>query len=164
MLIRTSACVLVLGFTLTAAGCGDDEEAAPDAPSAPVVTTQEGGTAELPPATDGTETASREDQEGGAGDEEEARSEVELEFSQDGGLEPPLVRVAPFIAVKLIVRSTDGSEYNLSVSGPTSGGGAAGSTETAIDLEGLRRGQKYEVRERRTGSVTAIVASDEVGP
>ena len=159
MLIRTFACLFVLGVTLVVTGCGDDEdEAAREAPTADVVTTQEAGTAELPDAP-----TSPEDEEGGAGDEEPARSEVELEFTRDG-LEPPIVRVAPFIAVKLIVRSVDGSEYDLSVSGPLSGGGANGNTETDLDLEGLRPGQKYEVREKNSGSVTAIVASDEVGP
>ena len=159
MLIRTSACLFVLALTLSVTGCGDDEEPAVEAPAADVVTTQEGGTAELPDAP----ATSPEEQEGGAGDEEAARSEVELEFSRDG-LEPPIVRVAPFIAVKLIVRSVDGSEYNLSVSGPLSGGGANGTTEADLDLEGLRPGQKYAVREKNTGAVTAIVASDDVGP
>jgi hypothetical protein len=164
VLIRTSACLFVLAFTVGVTGCGDDEEdtdarSTITAPSAPVVTGEETteGTAELPPST------SPEEQEGGAGDEEEARSEVELEFTSRG-LEPPIVRVAPFIAVKLIVRSVDGAEYNLTVSGPTSGGGANGTTEADLDLEGLRPGQKYEVRERNTGSVSAIVASDDVGP
>ena len=158
MLTRTFACVFVLGFTLSVTGCGDDDEPVVEAPTADVVTTEEGATAELPDAP-----TSPEEQEGGAGDEEAARSEVELEFSRNG-LEPPIVRVAPFIAVKLIVRSVDGSEYDLTVSGPQSGGGANGTSQTDLDLEGLRPGQEYEVRERNTGSVTAIVASDEVGP
>jgi hypothetical protein len=148
----------VLALTLPVTGCGDDEEPAVDAPTADVVTTQEAGTTELPDAPN-----SPEEQEGGAGDEEAARSEVVLEFSHEG-LEPPIVRVAPFIAVKLIIRSVDGSEYNVSVSGPRSGGGAAGSSEADLDLEGLRPGQRYEVRERTSGSVTTIVASDDVGP
>lgn len=148
----------MLSLTLAVTGCGDDEEPAVEAPTADVVTTQDAGTAELPDAP-----TSPEEQEGGAGDEEAARSEVVLEFSNEG-LEPPIVRVAPFIAVKLIVRSVDGSEYNVSVSGPRSGGGAAGSSEADLDLEGLRPGQKYAVREKNTGSVTAIVASDDVGP
>jgi hypothetical protein len=168
VLIRTFACLLVLGFTLGVTGCGDDEDsgdgAATEAPSAEIVTTEGSGTAELPPSTETApdEEASPEDQEGGAGDEEAARSEVVLEFTRDG-LEPPIVRVAPFIAVALIVRS-DGTEYDIAVSGPRSAGGANGTTETDIDLDGLRPGEKYEVRERNTGSVTAIVAGDDAGP
>lgn len=163
MLNRTFVSVTAIALVLGASACGDDEESRQGsgitAPSAPVVTGEDTrvGTAELPA------TGSPEDEEGGAGDEEAARSEVELEFSADG-LEPPIVRVAPFIAVRLIVRSVDGSEYDLTVGGPLSGGGANGTTEADLDLEGLRPGQKYEVRERNTGSVAAIVASDEVGP
>lgn len=163
-MIRTSACLCTLALML--AGCGGDAEpAATTAPSAPVVTTQEGGTAELPapPTGTGKGSTSPEDRPGGAGDEEPARSEVELRFSRDG-LEPPIVRVAPFIAVRLIVRSVDGSDYDLAVNGPASSGGASGSSKADLDLAGLRPGQKYEVVERNTGSKAAIVASDAVGP
>lgn len=165
MLNRTFVCVAALALGLGAAACGDDDEKGGEgsgitAPAAPVVTGEDttSGTAEIP-----APGGSPEDEEGGAGDEEAARSEVELEFSSRG-LEPPIVRVAPFIAVRLIVRSVDGTEYDLTVGGPLSGGGANGTTEADLDLEGLRPGQKYEVRERNTGSVAAIVASDEVGP
>lgn len=151
---------------LAAAGCGDDEEptagttATPPPPATtPLDSDDVTGTATVEEQAPPT---SPEDQPGGAGDEEAARNEVVLEFSEDG-LSPRRVQVAPFIAVRLIVRS-DGTEYNLSYTGPVSAGGAAGDSEADFDIDGLRPGQEIEVVERKTDSRAVIVASDAVGP
>ncbi|MEX2194048.1 MAG: hypothetical protein WD844_02075 [Thermoleophilaceae bacterium] len=148
---------------LLIAGCGDDEESGdPDVATAPVVTTDRVQTAEIP-GTDSDEATSPEDQPGGAGDEEPARSEVVIDFSEEG-LSPTEVQVAPFIAVVLVIRSTDGTEYNLSYTAPAEGGGANGTTEADFDIDGLRPGQKIEIEERNTDSTATVVASDEAGP
>ena len=163
MLIRTSAGVLALTLMLVAAGCGDDEESGDSSvATAPVVTTDRVQTAQIPD-TDTDEAGSPEDQPGGAGDEEAARSEVIIEFSKDG-LSPTEVRVPPFIQVVLVIRSTDGTEYDLSFKAPSAGGGANGTTEADFDIDGLRPGQEIEIEERNTDSRSKVVASDDVGP
>lgn len=153
------ACALILAL----GGCGDDEESGDSGvPTAPVVTTDRVQTAVIEP-TDTGEATSPEDQPGGAGDEEAARSEVILEFSKDG-LSPSEVRVPPFIKVVLVIRSTDGTEYDLTFKAPSAGGGANGTTEADFDIDGLRPGQEIEIEERNTNSTAKVVASDEVGP
>lgn len=150
---------------LAIGGCGDDEESGDSSvATAPVVTTDRVQTAQIPdPDTDTDEAGSPEDQPGGAGDEEAARSEVIIEFSKDG-LSPTEVRVPPFIQVVLVIRSTDGTEYDLSYVAPSSGGGANGTTEADFDIDGLRPGQEIEIEERNTNSRSKVVASDDVGP
>lgn len=148
---------------LAVVGCGDDEENGdPDVATAPVVTTDRVQTAQIPDTETG-EGTSPEDQPGGAGDEEAARSEVIIEFSRDG-LSPTEVRVPPFIQVVLVIRSTDGTEYNLTYKAPSSGGGANGTSEADFDIDGLRPGQEIEIEERNTDSRAKVVASDDVGP
>lgn len=161
-MIRTFGGVCACALALAAAGCGGDEESGDSTvATAPVVTTDRVHTAETPEA--GTDTAtSPEDQPGGAGDEEPARSEVVLDFSEQG-LSPAEVRVPPFIPVVLVIRS-DGTEYDLSYTAPAAGGGANGTTEADFDIDGLRPGQTIEVEERNTDSTATIEASDEVGP
>lgn len=166
VLIRTSAglCALALVF---AAGCGDDEERSAATTSTGIAT---GAATETQPATvpeaGATDTTGREtspeDQPGGAGDEEAARSEAVLEFGS-AGLSPEEVRVPPFIPVVLIVRS-DGTEYDLTYRAPSSGGGANGTTEADFEIDGLRPGQEIEVVERNTDTTATVVASDDVGP
>ena len=162
-MIRISAGLLVLLLTLLVASCGSDDE--PDEPdavrTAPTATAEETAT-ERPPT--GTREASPEDQPGGAGDEEPARSEAVLEISRAGALSPKRVQVAPFIAVKLILRPARGRDYEVTVRGPAYTGQAGGNRESDLDLEGLRPGQQYEVEENESGSRALIVASDDVGP
>ena len=144
-------------------GCGDDEESGDSSvATAPVVTTDRVQTAQIE-TTETTEGTSPEDQPGGAGDEEAARSEVIIEFSKDG-LSPTEVRVPPFIQVVLVIRSTDGTEYDLTFKAPSAGGGANGTTEADFDIDGLRPGQEIEIEERNTNSNAKVVASDDVGP
>ena len=163
MLIRTFAGVLSLTLMLFAAGCGDDEESGDSSvATAPVVTTDRVQTAQIP-GTDTSDGASPEDQPGGAGDEEVTRSQVIIEFSKDG-LSPTEVRVPSFIQVELVIRSTDGTEYNLSYKAPSSGGGANGTSEADFDIDGMRPGEEIEIEERNTNSRAKVVASDDVGP
>ena len=55
---------------------------------------------------------SPEDQPGGAGDEEPARS-LALLTGEGGRITPPTVRVPAFISIRVELRSGDGREYGL---------------------------------------------------
>lgn len=165
-MIRTFGGVCFCALVLAAAGCGEDEEngdsTVATAPALTAVPAETVDTGETGAETDSGDGGSPEDQPGGAGDEEAARTEVVLEFSPQG-LEPNEVRVSPFIPVELIIRS-DGAEYDLSYTAPSSGGGANGTTEADFEIDGMRPGQEIEVEERNTDSRARIVASDDVGP
>jgi hypothetical protein len=176
---RTAALLAtVLALGLTACG-GDDEddagsaangattgertdtattETAPATTTDTTATTETGGEAEgggaKPPTT------SPEEQEGGAGDEVPASSQA-LITGNGGKLSPGTVRVPPFIAIRVQLRSADGVEYELS------GGGksvkAGGEIETAgTTFDGLRSGERL-VLSGPQGKVT-IVANAEPGP
>jgi hypothetical protein len=72
------------------------------------------------------------------------------------------VRVPPFIAVRLVVRSADGRRYRIRVPGgavDVRDGGTA-----SLNLEGLRPGERYVGRVRPSGQVVRIEASAEPGP
>jgi hypothetical protein len=114
---------LVLGL---AAGCGGDDEEPERTATAPATETE--GTTEE--ATEGeteteareeeteTETESPEDQPGGAGDEEPARSQA-LFTGRGGRIGPRVVRVPAFIAIRVELRSSDGRTYTLRIGGRT---------------------------------------------
>ncbi len=114
----------------------------------------EGGGAEAPRGE------SPEDQPGGAGDEVPASSQA-LITGRGGRLHPTVVRVPPFIAIRVQLRSADGVEYRLS-----GGGGkveAGGEIESAATtFEGLRAGERL-VLSGPQGKVT-IEANAEPGP
>jgi len=166
------ATVVVLGL----AACGDDEEdngatgygagtkteqtdtAATETTATQTTGTETGGEAEgggaKPPST------SPEEQEGGAGDEVPASSQALI--TGDGGkLSPGTVRVPPFIAIRVQLRSADGVEYELSGGGKTIKAG--GEIETAgTTFDGLRSGEKL-VLSGPQGKVT-VIANAEPGP
>jgi hypothetical protein len=170
--------MLATVFALALAACGDDEDgnggsgygsgsktgqtATETTDTAPTDTartvTETGGEAEgggaKPPST------SPEDQEGGAGDEVPASSQALI--TGDGGkLSPGTVRVPPFIAIRVQLRSADGVEYELTGGGKTVKAG--GEIETAgTTFDGLRTGAKL-VLSGPQGKVT-IVANAEPGP
>jgi len=181
-MLRISKCsvaVLASVVALGLAACGDDEDdGATDAnggstteqvettatETAPVETegettgTETGGQAEGGGAT--PPTTSPEEQEGGAGDEVPASSQALI--TGDGGkLSPGTVRVPPFIAIRVQLRSADGVEYELSGGGKTVAAG--GEIETAGTLfDGLRPGKRL-VLSGPHGKVT-VVANAEPGP
>jgi hypothetical protein len=122
-------------------------------------TTETGGEAEgggaKPPAT-----VPSEDQEGGAGDEVPASSQA-LVTGNGGKLSPGTVRVPPFIAIRVQLRSADGVEYELTGGGKTiKAGGEIESAGTTFD--GLRTGEKL-VLTGPQGKVT-VIANAEPGP
>lgn len=180
-----SKCSLALLATVAAMGlaaCGDDdgggnasgygggakteqtdtgaETTATETTETEATGTETGGEADDGGAKAPTTTVPSEDQEGGAGDEVPASSQALI--TGDGGkLSPGTVRVPPFIAIRVQLRSADGVEYELSGGGKTVKAG--GEIETAATtFDGLRSGRKL-VLSGPSGKVT-IVANAEPGP
>jgi hypothetical protein len=163
---------------LALAGCGGDDDEEPAAqgetnPPAPTVT--EGDTeteAETEPELEPTETVeppaetegttSPEDQPGGAGDEEPARS-LALFTGENGRITPRVVRVPAYIAIRVELRSGDGEEYALTFEGETiTVSGGLGSVSTTLD--GLRPGQAVEGTVTGASGKVRIEATAEPGP
>lgn len=181
-MVRPSKCSLALLATVFAFGlaaCGDDDDGGSDSSSGGGSTTEQTDTATTETIateteTTGTETGGEaedggakapatvpsEDQEGGAGDEVPASSQA-LVTGSGGKLSPGTVRVPPFIAIRVQLRSADGVEYELEGGGKTVKAG--GEIETAATtFDGLRSGEKL-VLSGPQGKVT-IVANAEPGP
>ena len=173
--------LVALALVLVAAGCGgDDEEQAgttetgppPTAEPAPTATeeTEETETEETeteveeePEPTETSEPpASPEDQPGGAGDEEPARS-LALFSGEDGRITPRTIRVPAFISIRVELSSEDGEEYGLTFEGETirvSGGLASVSTT----IDGLRPGESVVGTPTGPGNRVRIEATAEPGP
>ena len=157
-----TACVVAL----VAAGCGGEgEQGGPSPPGRTEATTQTEAertdSVEVPtgrPRRTETRprTTSPEDEPGGAGDEEPARTEA-LVTGRGGRLSPRIVRVPPFIAVRVVLRSGDGSAYALRLGRAT------------LRVDGRRRSASADVDGMRPGESLAgggvrIEASAEPGP
>ena len=167
--------VLALALVLALAGCGgDDEEPAATTEAQPpptaTATEAETETAEVEDEVENPETetaepespSSPEDQPGGAGDEEPARS-LALFTGENGRIAPRVVRVPAFISIRVELRSADGREYGLTFEGETirvSGG--LGSVSTSID--GLRPGDAVVGTPTGAANRVRIEATAEPGP
>lgn len=175
--LRAAGAALLTCTALALSACGDDDEGRVEqdtastttAPSttptetAPVTTETEAKTqtAAEPEAGSGTGGAAPgEEQEGGAGDEIGASSQA-LVTGRGGKLAPRVIRVPPFIAIRVELRSADGRTYELGARGKTlraDGDIASASTTFA----GLRPGRELVL----TGPSGRVVveASAEPGP
>jgi hypothetical protein len=173
-----ASCLAIAGGTV---GCGDDETDSTE----PAVTAQPTDTtsAETPPRPDETEAAETEPAEtdedeadggrtaapsgeppeslpGGAGDEVPASSQA-LITGRRGRLHPTVVRVPPFIAIRVELTSADGVEYELAGGGrDVKAGGEIRSASTTY--QGLRPGKRL-VLSGPQGKVT-VEATAEPGP
>ena len=185
---RQTFTALALALLLALAGCGgdDDEPAAtteappPTAEPEPTEPTEteeaeteetEAEEPEAEPEPAEPEPAepepaeppeSPEDQPGGAGDEEPARS-LALLTGEGGRITPRRVRVPAFISIRVELRSEDGREYGLTFDGETirvSGG--LSSVSTTID--GLRPGEAVVGTPTGPGNRVRIEATAEPGP
>ncbi|HMJ95164.1 MAG TPA: hypothetical protein VK486_04890 [Thermoleophilaceae bacterium] len=113
-----------------------------------------------------TETApaesTPEDQPGGAGDEEPART-LALFTAKDGRITPRVVRVPAFISIQVELRSPNGDKYGLRFGDVkiTAGGGLS-SVSTTID--GLRPGKAIVGTPSGPGNRVRIEATAEPGP
>jgi hypothetical protein len=154
-----------MAVAVAGVGCGGDDEEkrvgtgpSPSTPAPTQTKTQEQG--RQPTSPWGT---SPEDQPGGAGDEAPARSPALL-TGRGGRIRPRLVRVLPFIPIRVELRSADGRAYALRFGqkvlrvGPQV---AAMSTT----LPGLHHGQAVTGRPvGGSGNPVRIEASAEPGP
>jgi hypothetical protein len=173
--VRKSSRIFVLiaafGLLMAFSGCGGDDEESSSAPStAPAGTSSETATAEAPTETepvveDKTESEpaeSPEDEPGGAGDEEPART-LALFTANDGRITPRVVRVPAFISIEVQLRSADGAKYRMRFGDTTiSVGGGLGSVSTTID--GLRPGEAIVGTPEGPGNRVRIEATAEPGP
>jgi hypothetical protein len=171
-----AALLVLLAFT----GCGGDDEPVAQDPrtsQAPELSTgtdrqpTDGTASEAQPADPdtstpepkmpSTETSSPEDEPGGAGDEEPIG--VDAEFTGRGGkVAPRVVKVPPFIAVRVTLISADGRDYQLQIGRQSLTTGSAHKRDS-VTLAGLRQGGAYRGRLAGGGAVR-IEASAEPGP
>jgi hypothetical protein len=169
-----------LALALSAAGCGGDDEDSTNASTdknagpptktvtVPTQTTPKGGTGTgTTPSEEkkGTGSApakgkSPEDQPGGAGDEEPARSEVVL-TGKGGRIGPLLVKVPPFIAIHVELRSGDGKPYVIGFGRRILRVGPKGARSSAT-FAGLRPGKRLSGA--AVSGKVVIEASAEPGP
>ena len=173
---RTPVAAAALALMLALSGCGGDDEEASTTPAA--TTPAETAETELErPETEreeqpnevetGTETGtaraeSPEDQPGGAGDEEPART-LALFTARDGRISPRVVRVPAFISVRAELRSADGASYGLRFGDTTIRAGGELSSASAT-LDGLRPGEAIVGRPMGRGNPVRIAATAEPGP
>jgi hypothetical protein len=174
---RTTLCVsarallalLLVGvFGLLSPACGgDDEDSEPPAETAPATTAPPPVTTPPPEAPgrrgggDDPDTEPRTVPPEEQGDEEPIRSEAV--FTGTGGrLTPREVRVPAFIAIRVILRSTDDRVYTLRIGGSELTIGAAGRRVAELELDGLLPDEAYRGKSPQ-GNVR-VVASAEPGP
>jgi hypothetical protein len=147
--------------------CGGDDEddgdtAAETAPIATVpapVTTPPAETPDTTKAPDPDEEPRTVPPEEEQGDEEAIRSEAV--FTGKGGrLTPRQVRVPAFIAIRVILRSTDGGAYSLTIEGHRLS--INGNATDELELDGLLPDKSYAGKSPQ-GNVR-VVASAEPGP
>ena len=169
----------VLGLTLPA--CGSDDEPADTEASRPSARTETRSKATATARSKATVTqrqeqsrapateapapepppTSPEDQRGGAGDEEPART-LALLTGRNGRITPQVVRVPAFISIRVELRAADDRSYGLRFDGRTlRAGGRLSSASTTLD--GLRPGDAVTARALGGGSVR-IEATAEPGP
>jgi hypothetical protein len=145
------------------------EETAPETTPDETETETEAETEQEPepePETDTGPSVSPEDEPGGAGDEEPART-LAMFTGEDGRIVPRVVRVPAFISIRVELRSADGQPYGLAFATDTSSvrirvSGALGSVSSTID--GLRPGQAITGNPIGNGTPVRIEATAEPGP
>lgn len=173
------AAILVAAALVLGAGCGDDEgrvtQESVDTATTP--TTPESTPSETAPARTAPEQerepappapskrpqpapSAPEDQPGGAGDEVPISSQALL-TGKGGRIRPRLVRVPPFIAVRVELRSADGERYSLRF-GKRLIRVSAALPSVSRRFDGLRPGRRL-VGRGSSGTVV-IEASAEPGP
>jgi hypothetical protein len=168
--IRRCAAALLVAGLLTLSGCGgdDDEEPSTESPAVTAPTETEGAesapaeTMETTPPPETQPTESPEEEEGGQGDEEPART-LALFTARGGRITPRAVRVPAFISIQVELRSADGQTYGLKFGDTTiTAGGELNSVSTTID--GLRPGEGIVGRPTGAGNPVRVEATAEPGP
>ena len=165
----TLACALLAAL----GGCGGDDEPAATTERPPESTPTQTATAPTeteevrtgapprPPHAE-PEEPSPEDRPGGAGDEEEARVPAQL-TGRGGRITPRVVRVPPFLAIRVTLRSADGRAYGIRVGRKqVRTGGQV--TSATLEIDGLRPGAAVTAEPVGEGNPVRIVANAEPGP
>jgi hypothetical protein len=166
-LIRPFVGICVLGLILLgSAGCGGDDEpktaGAPDKTSGPVTQTQAESTETVVEGTTTDRTSPEQEVPGGPGDEEPAYSQALL-TGRNGRINPPLVQVPPYIAIRVELHSADGVPYGLRF-GNAKLQTRARETDSVL-LGGLRPGRRViGTPVGGGGNRVVISASAEPGP
>ena len=173
---RRLGAAALIGAALVLGACGDDDEGRVQQETAATTTSTtstptdtapaqtEERTAPEPAQTEATEgTAGAppgEEQEGGAGDEV-AASSLALVTGRGGRLSPRLIRVPPFIAIRVELRAADGKTYELGAKGKKVRADRD-ITSASTTFDGLRPGRRLVL----TGPSGRVVveASAEPGP
>lgn len=173
LLALTCVCLLVL------VGCGSDDEGGgtTGTVSAPTETQIDTETEALTETEIETETeveteteattptsTSNEDQPGGGGDEEPARSQALL-TGKGGRITPTVVKVPPFIAIRVELRSSDGKTYSLDFGNGKQVTANQQISSSSTQFPGLRPEQKLVGRPvGGAGNRVTILPSAEPGP
>jgi hypothetical protein len=170
---------IALMALLLVAGCGGGEKRTSGTGTTPAATTNPSTTTQAettptqtqtapsktttqPSSTTNGGTSSPETQQGGAGDEEAARTEVTF-VGSGGRITPTTVRVAPFIQIKVRLLSRDKAHYAIEVAGRRMDAGAQG--DSARTIPGLRQEKSYTVTVTAgSPSRLKIIGSSEPGP
>jgi hypothetical protein len=167
---RTVVPALAVALLIALGGCGGDDEETSSAPPAtvPAETATAETETETAPAVEPTvtevapEATAPEEQPGGAGDEEPART-LALFTADNGRITPRVVRVPAFISIQVELRSKDGREYGLRFGDVTiRAGGEINSASTVID--GLRPNEAVVGRPAGAGNRVRVEATAEPGP
>jgi hypothetical protein len=167
---------LTVGLALLAAsalpalvGCGGDKEPSdttakpPAAPkSAPTGATAKSTPGPITQTAPSRTTTSPEQGTGGAGDEEGNRAPALL-TGRAGRIAPPVVRVPPYLAIRVELRSADGRKYALRFGRRTIQAGGHISSASA-SFPGLRPGKTLVGRPIGAGNPVRIEANAEPGP
>ncbi|MFL5888122.1 MAG: hypothetical protein ACJ76M_03460, partial [Solirubrobacteraceae bacterium] len=125
--MRAHLAAILAGALATAlaacGGGGSTSTVQPNPPPGPATSTSKqststgkDGSAHTPETP--TTSSSPEDKPGGAGDETPARFDASL-TGRGGSIGPRQVQVAPYISVRVLLRSADGQHYQLRVNGKT---------------------------------------------
>lgn len=150
------------------AGCGGDDEGskATKTATAEQTATQTATTETATAPTETTETGntstSPEDQPGGQGDEEPARSQA-LFTGRGGRVRPTVVRVPAYIAIRVVLRSGDGAAYALRFKGHVIQVNGSKRSVTA-DFAGLRPGKVLAGSGVNGSNAVRVEATAEPGP
>src|SRR4051812_19740189 len=154
---RTALVALLLAVWMAGCGGDDEQKGSTKTPSSTRTTTTQ--TATVKTTKTGTNTGggtpattSPENQPGGAGDEEANRAPA-LFTGRDGHITPAVVRVPPFIAIRVELRSADHHPYMLTFGNKVLRVGPQVAS-MSTSLSGLRHGQSIVGRSHaQVGSV-----------
>jgi hypothetical protein len=167
--VSLAVAALAAAGPLAAAGCGGDEETDTETAARPQTTprteVEEPRATVTAPGPSPEETIPREspeDQPGGAGDEVPARS-LALLTGRGGRITPRVVRVPPFISIRVELHSADGRPYSLTFGSRTVRTGREISSASTV-LDGLRPGRAYTGTPGAAGTRVRIEATAEPGP